>query len=162
MVTSKSTKIGIMKNIILLAWLSTAYLIVSCSNATDKAVTNDSVSKNSEEKKSETPSKDSTIYFRATGTEPFWGLEISDQQIVLNLIEDSIVTANPEPTKTKDANTETYRVKTQNLTLSIQVLRKDCTNGMSGRVSPYTVTIEYKRETDAKEEELIGCGNYLT
>lgn len=38
------------------------------------------------------------VYFKASGTEPFWILELSEEQIKLKTITDSIVTPYTEPT----------------------------------------------------------------
>ncbi|WP_017258937.1 COG3650 family protein [Pedobacter arcticus] len=100
------------------------------------------------------------MFFSATGTEPFWGLEISTDQIIVNLIEDSLVVKTPKFDNTTD--TKIYRVVNDTLKLEIYIKQQMCTNGMSGKVSPYTVAINFKRVLDQKERTLEGCGAYLT
>ncbi len=148
-----------MKNIILIAVIAIFSTITSCSNIANKPIQSDTVAKftliNSE------TLKDTAVYFSATGTEPFWNLDISNEQITLNLMDDSPITASPELVKAVDANVKMYRVNTEDLTLNIQLIQKECTNDMSGKVSPYSVRIEYKRKTDEKPKQLAGCGSYL-
>src|SRR5690554_5065685 len=102
------------------------------------------------------------VYFKATGTEPFWGLEISESLIKLTIIGDSIVTPHTVPVHAMDANVKMYRIQTESNEITIQITQSDCSNAMSGKVLPYTVTIEYRKNTDKKLTTLQGCGHYIT
>lgn len=46
--------------------------------------------------------------------------------------------------------------------MNIQIAQSECTNAMSGTVSPYSVTIEYKKNRDTDLIKLEGCGLYIT
>ena len=102
------------------------------------------------------------IYFKSSGTEPFWGLTISDDKIVFKTINDSLVTPHVEPILAMDANVKLYRVKTKTGQLNIQISQQECINAMSGEASPYAVSIEYKRNETSEMEKLQGCGQYIT
>ncbi len=149
-----------MKNIFSLMLASSLFTFASCTNSSSGNLQNDSTDSIS------TATSDSVIVqnqndtasFKATGTEPFWGLTISENKIVLDLIEDSIVVTTPIPETAVD--TKIYHIANQETNLDIQIKMSKCENGMSGKVSPYTVTIRYKRPNDLRETILSGCGNY--
>lgn len=101
-------------------------------------------------------------YFKATGTEPFWGLKIYGDRVELNMIEDTIVVPHTEPMRVQDANIKMYRAQTEATSMDVVISQKECTNAMSGEVSPYTVTISYKRTGEEETHALEGCGTYVT
>ena len=102
-----------------------------------------------------------TIYFRATGTEPFWSLEISDEMILYRTPEDSIRTPHADPVKAMDANVLRYDLNTESASMKIQISMNSCTNQMSGKESPYTVEIEFKKSIDQDFQTVKGCGDYI-
>lgn len=53
------------------------------------------------------------IYFKASGTEPFWGLEISDDHIKLTTIGDSIIAPSTNSIHAMDANVKRYKIQTE-------------------------------------------------
>ena len=101
-------------------------------------------------------------YFKATGTEPFWGLKIYDDKVELKTTEDTIQTPTTEPIKAQDSNIAMYRIQTEATALDIIIAHKECTNAMSGEVSPYTVTISYKNTAEEETQVFEGCGSYIT
>lgn len=135
--------------------------ILSCKTATVPI---------SESPKSNTPTvnnleKIGTVeknYFKSSGTEPFWGLTISNDKIVLKTISDSIVTPHLEPIMAMDANVKLYQIKTESVQLNIQISQQNCVNAMSGNAFPYSVTIEYKKNAALEFEKVNGCGQYIT
>ncbi|MBU3821526.1 META domain-containing protein [Flavobacteriaceae bacterium XHP0103] len=142
------------------------FLVLSCNNTkkTDKEtdqspIPKDTISPIANKSKIVNPS---TIYFKATGTEPFWGLEISEDRIVLKTMEDTIITPYAKPIKAADANVKSYRLETEANNLNIQISHKECVNAMSGKNFPYTVTISYKKTGEANFKIIEGCGHYIT
>jgi len=101
-------------------------------------------------------------YFKATGTEPFWGLKIYDNKVELKTMEDTIQTPPTEPIKAQDSNIAMYRIQTEATLLDIIIAHKECTNAMSGEVSPYTVTVSYKTTGEDEAQVFEGCGSYIT
>ena len=101
-------------------------------------------------------------YFKATGTEPFWGLKLYDNKIELQTMEDTITTPPTEPIKAQDSNIKMFRVQTEATSMDIVIAQKECTNAMSGEVSPYTVTLVYKSTGSDESRALEGCGTYIT
>ena len=101
-----------------------------------------------------------SVYFIATGTEPFWGLEISKNQIILNLIEDSIITKTPIPKEMDNNGEKKFLLDNDSLKMEITLLKQECTNGMSGAVSSQTVKVSYKRKQNNEGRLLEGCGRY--
>lgn len=105
---------------------------------------------------------DDSIYFKADGTEPFWGLTISEKEIILKTMEDTLIAPYQAPIKAMDSNVKLYKCNTDNLEMNIQITQNECTNDMSGKKSPYTVTINYKRKSELETKQIKGCGEYIT
>lgn len=101
-------------------------------------------------------------YFKATGTEPFWGIKIYDNKIELQTMEDTIVTPPSEAIKAQDANIKMFRIKNEATEMDVIISHKECTNAMSGEVFPYTVTVSYKNTGGGDSRVLEGCGSYIT
>lgn len=102
-------------------------------------------------------------YFKATGTEPFWGLKIYADRVELSTMEgDTIRVPHTEPIRVQDANIKMYRAQTEATAMDVIISQKECTNAMSGEVSPYTVTISYKKTGEDETHALEGCGSYVT
>jgi uncharacterized membrane protein len=101
-------------------------------------------------------------YFKASGTEPFWNLEISEERIVLKTITDSIFTPYTKPIQAIDGNVTLYKLQTESSELNIKIIQSECANAMSGKTSPYTVHIEYKKTIEPAVRKIAGCGTYIT
>ena len=102
-------------------------------------------------------------YFKAQGTEPFWGLNILGDRIVLSrMMGDSLVLPHPEPIRVQDSNIKMYRSREGDTSMDVIITQKECTNAMSGEVFPYEVTISYVKGTDGETQVLEGCGEYFT
>lgn len=107
---------------------------------------------------SEAPSK---IFFKATGTEPFWGIEISDDSIKFTSTEekDNFSLSYKNPQKAMDANVVLYSAKSENISMEVTIQQGQCSDGMSDSVYNYSVKAIVKR--GEKEQILTGCGNYI-
>nr|WP_297782650.1 META domain-containing protein [uncultured Allomuricauda sp.] len=101
-------------------------------------------------------------YFKATGTEPFWGLKIYDDKVELQTMEDTITTPPSEAIKAQDGNISMYRIQTEATLMDVIISHKECTNAMSGEVFPYTVTVSYKSTGGGETIVYEGCGSYIT
>lgn len=101
-------------------------------------------------------------YFKATGTEPFWGLKLYDNRVELSMMEDTILTPPSQPIRVQDSNISMYRIQTEATNLDIIIARKECINTMSGEKSPYTVTLAYRKTGEDETKALEGCGAYIT
>lgn len=101
-------------------------------------------------------------YFIANGTEPFWNLQMNQEHIVFKTPEDSITMSSVQPNLAQDHNVKRYDIKTESIEMIIQISQMECTNTMSGKVSPYTVTIDYRKGVEMESQKLEGCGHYIT
>ncbi|MEZ4809671.1 MAG: META domain-containing protein [Allomuricauda sp.] len=101
-------------------------------------------------------------YFKATGTEPFWGLKLYDDRVQLSMMEDTLLTPASQPIRVRDSNISMYRIQTEATQMDIIIAYKECTNAMSGEKSPYTVTIAYKKTGEEETKAFEGCGAYIT
>jgi len=112
-----------------------------------------------------TSEEDITTYFKATGTEPFWGIKIGKEKIVFtSLIEgkETLIFPAAEPIKAMDANIKMYQLSNATSSAKITIQKTECQDSMSGIVSPYSVSIEIKSNTKNDLQTLKGCGQYIT
>ena len=137
---------------------------ISCSVITKNPAENPGISESNSSNSSETSASTSqNIYFKGSGNEPFWNVEISEEQIKLKTITDSIVAPSVEAIRAADHNVKLYRTQTANNDiLNIQIVQNKCTNAMSGAISPYSVSVEYQKNGDSKMSKFEGCGKYVT
>lgn len=99
-------------------------------------------------------------YFKATGTEPFWALKITQNKITLQTQQDTLNFPHTAPIKAMDANVKRYNIETKATLFTITIAMQKCTNAMSGEEFPYSVKVEQK--TKDATTTLEGCGNYRT
>ncbi|WP_149302779.1 hypothetical protein [Pareuzebyella sediminis] len=101
-----------------------------------------------------------TVYFEATGTEPFWGLSISNTKILFKTPSHAILTPSPQPVRSAESNVKSYLVETELAELIIVIVKTECTNAMSGKVLPYKVNISCRKMVNASFVRIQGCGEY--
>ncbi len=101
-------------------------------------------------------------YFKASGTEPFWSILISEDKIVYKTPEDSIFMPHSQPILAMDSNVKMYKIKTESTEFNIQISQQECANEMSGEISPYKVAVEFKKNKTSEFENIKGCGHYIT
>ncbi len=141
-----------MKKVLLLCVLTT--VVLSCKSV---AVKNSNMKETTSKVTSD--EEDLTVYFKATGNEPFWGLKIGkDQTVFTSLIEgmESVSFKSVEPIRAMDANVKMYRLDNGKTSATVTIQQFDCQDSMSGEKSPYTVKVEINNKT------LNGCGKYIT
>ncbi len=162
-----------MKNILLLS--CAVFLLFGCVEKKKEETSDPEVTETSEEITADTIQVEEKVrklepiameidgsYFKATGTEPFWGLKIYDKRIELQTMEDTIQTPSTEPIKAQDSNIAMYRIQTEATLMDIIISHKECTNAMSGEMFPYTVTVSYKNTGGGETTVYEGCGSYNT
>lgn len=141
-------------------------ILISCNQLTtqrEHSSSGENLVKSTEKSDAPETSNDfSQVYFKATGTEPFWLLQISDDRIKFKVPGDSLLTPHADPRKAADANVKYYQLETESSNLSIQIFHRECTNAMSGFKFPYTVEVQYKRTGDQNSKSVKGCGEYIT
>lgn len=96
------------------------------------------------------------IDFVATGTEPFWNLEIDfDKGLFFSNIDGDSLRA-PTPAATEDGIVTQLNIKKGETTLSVTLSPTGCINAMSGAYSDYAVAINYNGRTAS------GCGQFIS
>lgn len=146
------------KYLILMIILS---LICGCKSKTTKS----SLTKTEISSENESDDTYGTIYFKATGNEPFWELKIGNDEIVFTSLikgKENLVFSPVKPTRAMDANIKMYKVKNEASKAVISIQQIDCQNSMSGVISPYKVSIEIKNDSDADFKKIDGHGKYIT
>ncbi len=86
--------------------------------------------------------------YRAIGTEPFWDLKIDDAMMVFTDRGNGVGVSEPAPRVTSGAGGERFRGRR----LVVGVVHAPCSDGMSDRVYPDTVTVGVDRHA------YRGCG----
>ncbi|WDO12048.1 META domain-containing protein [Flavobacterium sp. WW92] len=107
--------------------------------------------------------KAGSIFFKATGTEPFWGIEISDDSIRFTTpeTEKNFTLAYGKPNKAMDSNVISYEAKSDSIHLKFTIQQGACSDGMSDNQYAYKVKASLKRGSDKDFKLLEGCGNYI-
>ena len=150
-----------MKILSIFSFVILMFSSISCTVIKKSPGENPVISKSTSSETSVSTSQN--IYFKGSGNEPFWKVEISEAQIKLKTITDSIVVPSVAPIRAADRNVKLYRTNSaSNDLLNIQIFQNKCTNAMSGAISPYSVSVEYQKNGDSKMSKLVGCGNYIT
>ncbi|WP_035647016.1 META domain-containing protein [Flavobacterium sp. ASV13] len=144
-----------MKKILSILLLSA--LIIGCKTTANKeSGTTSSVSSTEEDFK---------YYFKGTGNEPFWGIKIGNEEIVFTSLipgKEKLVFPAVEAIKAMDANVKMYKVSNESASATITIQQLDCQDSMSGAISPYSVKVEIKNNSELETKKLSGCGKYLT
>lgn len=104
---------------------------------------------------------DTTVFFKGSGTEPFWNITISDDKFVYKTPEDSIILPFTKPNLVTDGKVKLYKIETETALFSIKISQQKCTNEMSGEISPYAVNIKFKKNKSSNFETIYGCGQYV-
>lgn len=106
------------------------------------------------------------LYFEGTGVEPFWGIKISNTSIEFSEPADTGITriswSYVKPELAQDSNVKSYRVKSEEGALQIDIYDRICINGMSGDSSDYTLKVSIKKAGERQARDLTGCGNNVT
>ncbi|MBE8726625.1 META domain-containing protein [Flavobacterium hungaricum] len=109
--------------------------------------------------------EDLQYYFKATGNEPFWAIKMGREKIVFTSLiqgKEEIIFTSTEPIKAMDANVKMYKLSNERTTAAISIQQVECQNSMSGAISPYSVKVEIKNNTELETQKLSGCGAYFT
>ena len=141
--------------------------LVSCQHQKSITTTGQAQTGNTSSKQSMSPtvnSSDEKVYFKGSGTEPFWSIEISEDVVRFRSLVEGYETFNiphTEPVRAADANVKMYQAETELGTMKVQIQQVECINAMSGAASDYTVTVELKRATEQDFTVFEGCGQYI-
>lgn len=103
------------------------------------------------------------IDFAATGNEPFWSLDIDlDGTMHFKVLDGPEINApTPEGVKALDADVTRYAAETDQGSIVAQLIRQECTDGMSGAKSEYMVRVEILSAANESPSTYEGCGRYL-
>ena len=103
--------------------------------------------------------------FRATGNEPFWGLEIEFQNVLkfTSLTEEypELTLHMPDPGRPGDLSLITYSAKTYNAEMEVAISREECRDTMKDTIFPYAVTVSVRPDHTGDYTVFRGCGRYL-
>lgn len=103
--------------------------------------------------------------FRATGNEPFWGLEIYFGNMIrfTSLTEEypELSFSMPDPEREGDLSVVNYRLKSDTDEAIVTISREECTDTMKGDLVPYRVSVSISRGQTEDRTVFMGCGQYL-
>ena len=105
---------------------------------------------------------DMGIDFFATGTEPFWSIDMDFEKQFSFHTMDGFMLNTPATEKMKggNPNVSRYNAITEAGEIIIMIHKKECINAMSGEKSPYEVTVRVKSSLEKDFTDYTGCGRY--
>lgn len=108
--------------------------------------------------------KNNGIEFFASGTEPFWSLDMDMEKDFSFRTADNFILNTPATSAlpSKNKNITRYRAQAESGEIIIAIQKKECTNAMSGAKSPYEVHIKVKHGIDKDFTDFMGCGQYTS
>lgn len=152
-----------MHNLFLFAFVT--LLIGACTSVSERSEAGSADSTSTPAPQAAFSWPDNSVYFKANGTEPFWGVQLTPQSVVFSEPGEEdireIVFPRNEPVRGQEANAVLYDAHSVAGQLQVRILRRTCFNGMSGDSFPYLVNVTLKRPTDANAVKLEGCGEYI-
>ena len=123
------------------------------------------VEKTKIEKTSEkTTAMKSTIgipYFKAIGTEPFWGVEISEKELKFTSVENQNGIIIPNETFEKFEENKKITFATKDYMLIIEAKPGECSDDMSDRRYSHKVVVTFIDEKTGEATENYGCGEFF-
>lgn len=99
--------------------------------------------------------------FKATGTEPFWSLDIDPKKNILSFkeMEGTVISVSiPKPEVTD--STLVYSANSEQRILEVSILEASCQNDMSGEMFTHIVFITFKTPEMDEAKTYKGCGEY--
>ncbi|WP_434036734.1 META domain-containing protein [Formosa sp. 4Alg 33] len=108
-----------------------------------------------------TPNRNSRLFFKSSGAHPDWNLQLTQDSIKFSLNAEDHKFSLPEAILAADANVKMYRSETESAQIKIQISMNPCTDSDS-KTQPYTVSIDFKQNTETDFKSLKGCGEYIT
>lgn len=100
-------------------------------------------------------------FFRASGSQPLWGLKFFEDKLELSLNEAKITENLTDPIVVESSNLKMYRIQNGPTVMDIIIAQKECLDSITDKMSPYTVTISYKSTDEGSTTILEGCGSYM-
>ncbi|SHG28952.1 META domain-containing protein [Flavobacterium johnsoniae] len=144
-----------MKKVLSILLLS--FLMIGCKTTANKETAGADSTSSTEE--------DLKYYFKGTGNEPFWGIKMGNDEIVFTSLipgKEKIIFPAVDAIRAMDANVKMYKVSNETSSAAITIQQLDCQDSMSGAISPYSVKVEIKNNSELEAKKLSGCGKYLT
>ena len=106
----------------------------------------------------------SATYFKANGTQPVWNLEIAEDQITFHSSTigfEQFILPHAEPLRSENGQNKTYKVKSREVEMVIEITDKLCENPNSHERFPFSVTVSLRRISDGTPTVFSGCGLYV-
>ncbi|MDQ6529861.1 META domain-containing protein [Flavobacterium sp. LHD-85] len=144
-----------MKKILLILLIS--IFMIGCKTVTSKDSSGTASVISTEE--------DLKYYFKGTGNEPFWGIKIGNEEIVFTSLipgKEKIIFPAVDAIRAMDANVKMYQASNETTSATITIQQLDCQDSMSGVISPYSVKVEIRNNSELETKKLSGCGKYIT
>jgi heat shock protein HslJ/uncharacterized membrane protein len=104
------------------------------------------------------------VYFKANGTQPVWHLEIAEDEIQFNSSTpgfERVIMPHAEPVRSENGQIKTYKLKTREAEMEIEVTDMLCQNPNSRERFPFSVNVNIKRKGEHTPTVFSGCGLYV-
>jgi len=142
-----------MKKIVLFSATAVILLLVACKPAQKPVV------RMKEQPQNNIPLKE--VFLKVFGTEPFWNVEIAEDQIIYKDMEGKLLSFPYKAAVEDVANaTKTYQVMKDGIELYVQVKENYCSDGMSDNDYSYQAKIQIKDKGKLITEH-NGCARYV-
>ena len=119
---------------------ATCSLIIACNNSSNDKKTVTDTAKTTVQMPAEPLVSDTLLH--AVGTEPFWSLYvIKDKKIIFHPAEGADVEVPFVAPANTDSVTRRFTSANDNTNLELIITKQECSDGMSEKVYPYSVTL---------------------
>ncbi len=101
--------------------------------------------------------------FSGYGTEPFWEVKIDVEKTIYfkDVSLPAIKTKAPEYVPVADARGFFYSGESKKYSVSVQIMKQECSDGMSDNKNKYSVKVIINDKVTSETREYKGCGNFL-
>ena len=102
-------------------------------------------------------------FFRVTGTERFWTLEMSGSGFKFKSLNEgeSFDVPYKAPVVASDGKSKTYKSQSDKHDMVIDLYQEKCSDGMTDTIYAQVVKLSIKKTDDEEFMVLKGCGNYV-
>lgn len=153
-----------MKPLLLLIGSIAMLLLLSCNETVEKdkkavvpAETRSTIEYNQKQLDTVVGNTADAYDFKASGNEPFWGIEVKGDSLVFSSPSERIHSVMDT---SFSRSSDTFTGKYDGGTIKVDISEENCTDSMSGREFSHKVKVALTRSKSNEPEIYNGCGSY--
>ncbi|WP_159021439.1 META domain-containing protein [Formosa sp. L2A11] len=149
--------LNILKNSIVIIILITVF---SCGQSKEETVNkiSDTVTNSALIKTQENTAK---VFFKSSGTSPNWKLLLRENEIQFSLGAETFNFPLSHFNQAADSNIKIYSALTKTSHIRVKIAMQACKD-LENNTHPYTVSIDFKQNSETNFTAYQGCGEYIT